>query len=146
MSTTLSATLNPALASQWHISKIFRGNQDAIWNQYTGKGVKVGVFDDGIDKNHVDLKSNYNAASEMKINGVTADPSLGTGVHGTAVAGIIAAPGKWSWRCSSASVTALTARARRPRTNSVNRSIQNQRMNVSRGIMASRGIITGASS
>jgi hypothetical protein len=42
--------------------------------------------------------------------------------------GINGAPGKWSCRCSSASDTFLIAVALVPLVNSVNRSIQNQRM------------------
>src|ERR1700733_5801688 len=42
--------------------------------------------------------------------------------------GITGKPGKWSWRCSSARVTFLTALAYEPDLNSTTRSIQNQRM------------------
>ena len=42
--------------------------------------------------------------------------------------GITGAPGKWSCRWSSASETFLMAVAERPLSNSVKRSIQNQRM------------------
>ena len=42
--------------------------------------------------------------------------------------GISGLPGKWSWMCPSASATFLIAVARLPLTNSVNRSIQNQRI------------------
>ncbi len=87
----ITTTLNPALGLQWHLTKIFGGRQDQIWSEFTGAGIRVGVFDDGLEKTNADLRGNYNAAGELRINGVAVDPSLGSGVHGTAVAGIIAA-------------------------------------------------------
>ncbi len=87
----VTTALNPALGQQWHISKLFGGRQDQIWSEFTGAGVRVGVFDDGLEKTNADLRGNYNAAGELRINGVAVDPSLGSGEHGTAVAGIIAA-------------------------------------------------------
>ena len=54
-----------------------------VWLDYTGKGVKVGIIDSGIDSDHPDLVANY-------------DPSLSDGVedtngHGTASIGLVAA-------------------------------------------------------
>ena len=82
---------DPLYTSQWHIRALLGPDPNKIWDDYTGKGVKVGVYDDGLDKSHADLKGNYNAAGELRYGGVAADPSAGTGVHGTAVAGIIGA-------------------------------------------------------
>ena len=60
-----------------------------LGDEYTGLGVKVGIYDDGVQKTHADLRDNYDASLEVVINGVAASP--GVGKHGTAVAGIIAA-------------------------------------------------------
>jgi subtilisin-like proprotein convertase family protein len=59
--------------------------------EYDGRRVKVGIFDDGIQSDHPDLVANYAAELHVSIGGRKIDP--GTGVHGTAVAGIIAAQG-----------------------------------------------------
>ncbi len=88
---TVTTALNPSYGQQWHIPRTFGTLQDRIWAEYTGRGVKVGVFDDGVEKTSADLRANYNAAAELRINGTVVDPSVGAGNHGTAVAGIIAA-------------------------------------------------------
>lgn len=82
---------DPLLSSQWHIRALLGPDPNKIWEDYTGKGVKVGVYDDGLDKNHADLRANYDASKELTYGGLKADPSTGSGVHGTSVAGIIAA-------------------------------------------------------
>lgn len=64
---------------------------------YTGKGVKVGVIDTGIDYNHPDLQTNYKSGYDvvdldndpMETKPQQGKPTL----HGTHVAGIIAANG-----------------------------------------------------
>ncbi|PLT35872.1 S8 family serine peptidase [Bacillus sp. V5-8f] len=78
---------------------------DKIRNQFdkkqqriTGKGIKVGVIDTGIDYNHPDLKRVYQFGRDF-VDGDN-DPMETTGpngiatLHGTHVAGIIAANGK----------------------------------------------------
>ncbi len=76
---------DPLYAEQWHFALI--GNIEAIWRDYSGAGVIVGVNDDQPDWLHPDLDANF-------------DPSLGfsgddsttfTDAHGTSVAGIILA-------------------------------------------------------
>jgi Ca2+-binding RTX toxin-like protein len=69
-----------------------------VWPTYTGRGVKVGVYDEGVQASHFDLKDNYDSSLQFVFNGVTQDPTkvINTGEngadkpHGTAVAGIIA--------------------------------------------------------
>jgi subtilisin family serine protease len=85
----MAAPNDPLFAQQWHLSRI--GNIQAIWEDYTGAGVSVGVFDDGIDYTHPDLAPNYDSSLHFKSGNTTYDPyplSPNDG-HGTAVAGII---------------------------------------------------------
>jgi subtilisin-like proprotein convertase family protein len=91
MSRIVTSTNNPLLASQWHLGQIFKGDPNRIWSEFSGAGVKVGVYDDGIDKNHIDLRNRYDSSRELVINGQRLDASTGSAVHGTAVAGLIAA-------------------------------------------------------
>lgn len=76
---------DPLYADQWHFGLI--GDIEAIWRDYRGAGVVIGLNDDRPDIRHPDLDGNI-------------DPSLGLDfnafgsvwdAHGTAVAGIIAA-------------------------------------------------------
>ncbi len=68
-------------------------NLGDVWQDYTGRGVSVGVFDTGVDYNHRDLDNNYSFDLQAQflggpVDGNHFDPD---GQHGTAVAGIIAA-------------------------------------------------------
>ena len=92
---------DPLLAQQWHLYDIGRlgyGTQNSIdglsriWADYTGAGVSVGVWDDGVEKTHWDLNDNYNAARQLTILGTlnNGQPTSATASHGTAVAGLIA--------------------------------------------------------
>ncbi len=65
--------------------------------RFTGKGIKVGVIDTGIDLNHPDLKRNYRGGFDLvdldeEPMETTKDEGMPT-THGTHVAGIIAANG-----------------------------------------------------
>ena len=87
------------VASQWHLKNSGQTggtagidiNVSAVWDDYTGAGVLIGIYDDGVDFTHADLNDNYDASQHLVINGVTysAAPS-GNQNHGTAVAGLIA--------------------------------------------------------
>lgn len=87
-----STPTDPLFAQQWHLSD--KGmNVTPVWADYTGRGVRVGVMDQGIDRNHPDLDDNQR--TDLSTN---ADTGLPGGVpvraqdnHGTAVAGVIAA-------------------------------------------------------
>jgi subtilisin family serine protease/subtilisin-like proprotein convertase family protein len=76
---------------QWHLGLL--GDLDAIWAEYTGAGVSVGVFDDGVQYTHHDLDENYDATRHVIVDGAILDPLPLTAndSHGTAVAGLIAA-------------------------------------------------------
>ena len=87
------------VSSQWHLKNTGQTggtpgidiNVTAVWDDYTGAGVTVGVFDDGVDYTHADLNDNYDASQHVVINGYTYDAMPTNGYHGTAVAGLIAA-------------------------------------------------------
>lgn len=81
---------DPLYDSQWHFD--FLRYIEAIWELYTGEGVSVAVYDDGIDYLHPDLAANYDASMHFEYGGVTYDPypiDIVNDNHGTAVAGII---------------------------------------------------------
>ncbi|MFC4321900.1 S8 family serine peptidase [Litchfieldia salsa] len=90
-----------------------RGYFDEKNDRLTGKGIKVGVIDTGIDYNHPDLKSNYHGGFDivdgdndpMETKGSSRDQTL----HGTHVAGIIAANGKLKGVAPEAEVIAYRA-------------------------------------
>jgi len=82
---------DPLYASQWHFPLL--GDIETIWDEYTGAGVNVGVYDDGVEYTHPDLSGNYDPSLHFVSGGTTYDPmpiASGDG-HGTAVAGIIGA-------------------------------------------------------
>ncbi len=77
---------------QWHFD--FLGDIEKIWEEYSGAGVHVGVYDDGLQYSHPDLGDNYDASRQVTVGGELLDPdydaSLGF-AHGTSVAGLIGA-------------------------------------------------------
>ncbi len=89
---------DPLYPVQWHFSLI--GNIHAIWADYTGAGVTVAVYDDGVQYTHPDLDDNYDDSMHFRYNNVTydamplyiglPDPRDDSG-HGTSVAGLIGA-------------------------------------------------------
>jgi Ca2+-binding RTX toxin-like protein len=98
-------TLTPSLAQgDWYLQNggqyLGTPGQDLdvvpVWQDYTGKGVHVGVFDSGVQFNHPDLQGNI--VNVQTPNGIiysyspTEDELKHSGEgHGTSVAGIIAA-------------------------------------------------------
>lgn len=73
-------------------------NLQGAWNLgYTGKGVVIGIIDDGVEGTQEDLKDNYSAKlSRSFLNGnisETQGPVLLKDNHGTSVAGVAAARG-----------------------------------------------------
>jgi subtilisin-like proprotein convertase family protein len=82
---------DPYFGSQWHLkaSSGYDINVASVWDDYTGRGVKVGVFDQGIDTSHSDLAPNYNAALSFDattgaVGGASGLPKTGTDNHGAA--------------------------------------------------------------
>jgi minor extracellular serine protease Vpr len=90
-----------------------RGLFDQGDHRITGEGIKVGVIDTGIDYQHPDLRKNYHGGSDL-VDGDN-DPMETKGqaglqtVHGTHVAGIIAANGKLKGVAPEAEIIAYRA-------------------------------------
>jgi hypothetical protein len=79
-------------SAQWHFSLI--GDITSIWDEFTGAGVSVGVYDGAVEATHHDLNDNYDATLEVTdcggstlVPGLIATESNGTRVvsfaHGT---------------------------------------------------------------
>lgn len=85
------APTDPLYPIQWHLPLI--GDLPTIWNDYTGQGVTVVVYDEGVQYTHPDLAANYDASMHFTYHGITYDPTpLNSGAaHGTACAGLIGA-------------------------------------------------------
>ncbi|XP_056146386.1 proprotein convertase subtilisin/kexin type 5-like [Lampris incognitus] len=72
-------------------------NIEGAWRRgYTGKGVVVSVLDDGIEREHPDLKPNYDPLASYDVNGddhesPSAYDSRNANDHGTRCAGMVAA-------------------------------------------------------
>lgn len=86
---------DPNYSSQWHFNLI--GDIETVWNDYTGSGVQVGVYDDGVQATHEDLADNYDDTLHFPGVGSTGEgaddgqPRANDDDHGTACAGIIGA-------------------------------------------------------
>ncbi len=114
---TRALPTDPVFKEQWHLKNTgqFGGkigsdvNVTPAWDitigsppiKVTGKGVTIGIVDDGIDFNHPDLKDRYRPAVSKDFHGNVLDaPSTATAsapcpdtpkwCHGTSIAGIIA--------------------------------------------------------
>lgn len=87
----MSTPTDPLYSQQWHLREI--GNLQKIWDDYTGRGVHVAVYDDGLQFTHPDLAANYDATRHFSFDGTTYAPVPLTklSAHGTACAGLIAA-------------------------------------------------------
>ncbi|WFT77135.1 S8 family serine peptidase [Methylobacterium sp. CB376] len=82
---------DPYYAQQWYLRAI--GNIEAIWDDYDGTDIHVGVFDDGIDFTHPDLKEREDRSRPILVPGPYDGVTTYSGWHGTEVAGVIAASG-----------------------------------------------------
>uniref|UniRef100_A0A3Q1GFS0 Furin (paired basic amino acid cleaving enzyme) b n=1 Tax=Acanthochromis polyacanthus TaxID=80966 RepID=A0A3Q1GFS0_9TELE len=90
---------DPDFPKQWYLSTPTHQdlNTKAAWAQgYTGRGVVVTILDDGIEKDHPDLISNYDPEASYDVNDGDADPQprytqRNENRHGTRCAGEVAA-------------------------------------------------------
>ncbi|XP_043980666.1 furin (paired basic amino acid cleaving enzyme) b [Gambusia affinis] len=90
---------DPDFSKQWYLSNPTHQdlNTKAAWAQgYTGRGVVVTILDDGIEKDHPDLHSNYDPEASYDVNDGDADPQprytqRNENRHGTRCAGEVAA-------------------------------------------------------
>ncbi|KAM4733470.1 furin (paired basic amino acid cleaving enzyme) b isoform 2-T4 [Anableps anableps] len=90
---------DPDFSKQWYLSNPTHQdlNTKAAWAQgYSGRGVVVTILDDGIEKDHPDLHSNYDPEASYDVNDGDADPQprytqRNENRHGTRCAGEVAA-------------------------------------------------------
>jgi subtilisin family serine protease len=93
----MSIPADTRFTDQWHLQNTVVGEYDLdvvkVWDNYTGKGVKVFVLDSGIDYTNSDLAPNYDQSADHDFENDTDDaaPIGSDDNHGTAVAGIIGA-------------------------------------------------------
>ncbi|MGG3854127.1 S8 family serine peptidase [Caldifermentibacillus hisashii] len=86
---------------------------DTNGNHLTGKGIKVGIIDTGIDYTHPDLRKSYVKGYDFVDNDhdpmETVDMGPNNTFHGTHVAGVIAANGKMTGVAPEAEIYAYRA-------------------------------------
>ncbi len=84
--------IDPLYAEQWNLTAL--GGLEEVWLDYTGTNITVAIYDDGVEYTHTDLDDNYNATLHLNWLGSELDAmptNADEAVHGTAVAGVIAA-------------------------------------------------------
>ena len=92
---TTSVPNDPLYSQQWHLNGTYGINVAGVWDDYTGRNVRVAVYDQGIDATNPDLSSNFDAVHSVNAVNLSSGgvPQTADDNHGTAVAGIIAAKG-----------------------------------------------------
>lgn len=90
-----------------------RHMMDEKGNRLTGKGIKVGIIDTGIDYNHPDLRNAYKKGFDFIDNDKDPMETINAGpfntLHGTHVAGVIAAKGRMTGVAPDAEIYAYRA-------------------------------------
>jgi subtilisin family serine protease len=88
MEISMALPNDPLYGLQTHLSRL--GDLDRIWDDYTGRGVSVGIWSNGIDATNPDLAPNYDASLHFQHAGTTwpANP-LSDVFQGTAMAGLV---------------------------------------------------------
>ncbi|MBM4761538.1 S8 family serine peptidase [Bacillus sp. B15-48] len=97
----------------WIGGNIVRGYFDENGQRLTGKGMKVGVIDTGVDYEHPDLHRNYRGGHDLVDEDDDPMETKGTHgmgtLHGTHVAGVIAANGRMLGVAPDAEIIAYRA-------------------------------------
>lgn len=94
---------DPLFPDQWHLKNTGQGggnpgvdaNVSAAWDTVRGRGVEIGILDDGIDYTHRDLRGHYDFNNDFDyVNGVN-DGGVkdDDDKHGTSVSGVAAGIG-----------------------------------------------------
>ena len=87
---------------QWHLKNTGQNggvagvdiNVSAVWDNWRGGGIRIGILDDGLQTAHPDLSPNCDTVNDYDWNGNDNDPSPGSGdPHGTCCAGVAAGRG-----------------------------------------------------
>ena len=76
---------DPNYSKQWHLAKI---QAPGAWDYATGEGITVAILDAGVETSHPDLVNNLVPGRNVVSNTSNTSP---INVHGTAVAGTVAA-------------------------------------------------------
>jgi len=88
---------DPNFSDQWYLRNTTEGQLDLnvvdVWDDYTGQGILVTVWDDSLRFTHDDLDDNYDTTTDFDYLSGDGDPSPDNPFenHGTPVAGIVAA-------------------------------------------------------
>lgn len=95
--TSLTSLNNPAISGTqyWNLNATTFGSASfqASWSFATGRGVTIGIVDEGINYTHLDLTDAYDQSIDydpFDVDTSDARPDSGDEDHGTEVAGIIA--------------------------------------------------------
>lgn len=77
----------------WHLTETYGLNVQTVWEEYTGSGIKVAVFDDGVNRTHSELSTNYDTSLDYDTLDDDSDAISTTEAdsHGTHVSMVIAA-------------------------------------------------------
>lgn len=83
---------DPLYAAQWHLHSHVSSLDADHADGATGRGITIGIVDDGLQHRHPDLQANYDAPHSWDFNDNDPDPTPNFNHgHGTAAAGVAAA-------------------------------------------------------
>ena len=93
LSTDRTTWFSEASANQWNLGMGAAGVKvSALWEEYSGAGVRVAVIDDGFDVDHEEVQASYNWDLQRDFLDKDSDARAGAGNnHGTSVLGLIGA-------------------------------------------------------
>ncbi len=110
---------DPLFPNQWHLRNTGQGggtsgvdvNITGVWDTFRGKGMVIGIIDDGLQTTHPDLAPAVNTTIDWDFNDNDGDPSPNIlwDYHGTSCAGVAAARGNNSLGVSGAAPEATLA-------------------------------------